>query len=64
MWFSALEGREFLAIDAFSFADITAFVVLDFAKWVKVKPADGQVHLKAWFESVAARPSVQAAKAG
>ena len=61
---TALEGREFLAIDSFSFADITAFVMLDFARWVKVKPGDDQVHLKGWFESVAARRSVQAAKAG
>lgn len=57
-----LEGRQFLAIDSFSYADITAFVTVDFARWVKVTPGDGQVNLKRWFESVAARQSIRTAK--
>lgn len=57
-----LEGREFLAIDAFSYADITAFVTVDFAQWVKVTPSEGQVNLKRWFEAVAGRESVRKAK--
>lgn len=61
---SALKGREFVAINAFSYADITAFVVVDFAKWVKVTPKEEQVDLGRWFDRVASRPSVQAAKAG
>lgn len=59
-----LDGREFLAIDAFSYADITAFVTVDFAQWVKVTPKETQVNLQRWFAAVAARPSIQAAKAG
>lgn len=59
-----LGGREFLAIDTFSYADITAFVTIDFAKWVKVVPTEEQVDLRRWFGSVEGRPSVQAAKAG
>ncbi len=59
-----LDDREFLAINAFSYADITAFVAVDFAKWVKVTPKEAQVSLRRWLNAVAARPSVQAAKAG
>ena len=61
---ASLEGREFFAIDAFSFADITAFVAVDFAKWVKVSPSESHTHLNRWFEAVSARPSIAAAKAG
>ena len=60
----SLAGREFLAIDTFSFADITAFVAVDFAKWVKVTPNESHTHLKRWFEAVSARPSIAAAKTG
>ncbi len=60
---AALEGREFLAIDTFSFADITAFVAVDFAKWVKVTPEAHHTHLNRWFEAVSERPSIAAAKA-
>jgi len=53
-----LTGREFVAADAFSIADVIAVVALDFARIVKVKPGDEHVHLKAWRERLAARPSV------
>ncbi len=53
----ALDGREFLAIDRFSFADITAFVTVDFAKWVKAEPEDRHANLKRWFAAAALRPS-------
>ena len=55
-----LKGREFLAIDTFSHADITAMVVVDFAKWVKVEPQDNHTDLKRWHAAVAARPSAKA----
>lgn len=55
-----LDGREFLAIGSFSLADITAFVVVDFARWVKATPTPEQKHLAAWFERVGSRPSIQA----
>jgi len=55
-----LEGREFVAIDAFSLADISALVAVDFAKWVKVEPSEAHSHLRRWHESVAARPSAKA----
>lgn len=56
----ALTDREFLAIDTFSLADITALVVVDFAKWVKVTPGDQHAELKRWHKAVAARPSAAA----
>lgn len=54
-----LEGREFIA-GSFSVADITALVVVDFARWVKQKPAESLENLAAWHERVAARPSATA----
>lgn len=55
-----LADREHLAIDTFSLADITAFVVVDFARWVKATPTPEQKNLAAWFDRVGSRPSVQA----
>ena len=55
-----LEGRDFIAIDQFSVADITALVVIDFAKWVKVIPGDNHPNLKRWYQQVSARPSAKA----
>ncbi|MFP3942412.1 MAG: glutathione S-transferase family protein [Alphaproteobacteria bacterium] len=54
-----LEGREFVATDAFSMADITAMVVVDFAKWLKL-PESERPHLRRWHEAVSARPSATA----
>lgn len=54
-----LENRDFIAIDDFSFADITAFVTVDFARWVKEVPGDEHANLNRWFATVGLRPSVQ-----
>ena len=55
-----LEGRDFIAIDDFSFADITALIIVDFARWVKIEPADVHTNLKRWHAAVSARPSAKA----
>ena len=55
-----LEGRDFVAIDQFSVADINAMVVVDFAKWVKVVPGDEHKNIKRWYAVVSARPSAKA----
>lgn len=55
----ALAGRDFLAIDRFSLADITALVLVDFAKWVKVVPQDGQDNLKRWHAAMSDRPAAK-----
>ena len=53
-----LEGREFVAAERFSLADITAVVAVDFARVVKVKPGDAHPHVLRWRERMAARPSM------
>ena len=53
-----LEGREFIAAEHFSLADITAVVVVDFARVVKIKPGGAHPHLVRWRERMGARPSV------
>ncbi len=57
---SRLEGREFIAIDVFSLADISGLVVVDFAKWVKVEPKEEHENIRRWYAAVAARPSAKA----
>jgi glutathione S-transferase len=54
-----LEGRDFVATDRFSLADITAVVAVDFARIVKIKP-DPERHpnLTRWRALLATRPSV------
>lgn len=53
-----LAGREFMATDRFSIADITAVVAVDFARVVKVKPGEQHPHLVRWRAAMAQRPSM------
>jgi glutathione S-transferase len=53
-----LEGKDFVAADRFSVADITAVVVVDFARAVRIKPGPEQTHLMRWREAMALRPSM------
>ena len=55
-----MESREFIASDVFSIADITAYVMVDFAGWSKMGITESQTHLKRWYESIKARPSSSA----
>jgi len=52
-----LAGREFLALDTLSVADITALVTVDFARVVRVKPQDKHVNLTRWRAALHARPA-------
>ncbi len=52
--------QDYVALDQFTFADITAFVTVDFAKWVKASPDDSFTALHQWYVRVAERPSAQA----
>jgi len=54
-----LKNRNYVATDHFSVADITAFVVIDFAKWIEAEVPDELTHLKGWYERVNDRPSVK-----
>ncbi len=53
-------GSRFAAGDAFSIADITGLVGIDFLKPAKLAVPDEMVHLKRWHAEVAARPSATA----
>lgn len=56
-----LARQPFVAGGAFSIADITAVVAVDFARIVKKKPDDTRhAHLLAWRARMAARPSMAA----
>jgi glutathione S-transferase len=54
-----LEGRQFLAGDFFSAADITALVTVDFAGWIKLTPPDSARNVKRWHAAVSSRPSAK-----
>jgi glutathione S-transferase len=53
-----LEGRDFVAADRFSVADVSAVVAVDFARVVKVKPGEQHRHVQRWRAAMAARPSM------
>jgi glutathione S-transferase len=53
-----LRGRDFIAADRFSIADITAVVAVDFARIVKLKPGEQHPELLRWRAAMAQRPSM------
>ncbi len=53
-----LAGRDFIAANQFSVADITAVVVVDFARVLRLKPGEDLQHLLRWRAAMAERPSV------
>ncbi len=57
-----LATRPYLAGERFSIADITGFCALEFGRGlIKFKPgAEGLVHLQAWRDRIAERPSAKA----
>ena len=57
---TSLEGREFLASDAYSIADILLLTTIDFAGFVGMAMPEDLIHLQAWHARVSARPSAAA----
>jgi glutathione S-transferase len=55
-----LGESEFIAGDRFTIADITAFVLCGFARWVKKGPTDAHANTQRWLAAVSARPSAEA----
>lgn len=53
-----LGGRDFIAANRFSIADITAVVAVDFARVVRLKPAQDHPNLQRWREAMGQRPSM------
>lgn len=54
-----LSDHAYLGGDHFSVADITAYVVVEFAAWVKLAPAGNQTALIEWQTAIAQRPSAK-----
>lgn len=63
-WLDGLETRlsqsAYVAGERFSVADITAFICVDFAKWIGLRAGDSHLALKAWYAGIKARPSAAA----
>ncbi len=55
-----LQDNTHVAGEAYSVADITATIVVDFARWVKVYPLESQTALLEWHERMKTRPSYTA----
>jgi glutathione S-transferase len=55
-----LEGREFIAGDEFSIADITALCMIDFVRTVDIRIQPDQPNLARWYRAVLSRQSAKA----
>ncbi len=55
-----LTKQPYLAGDAFTVADITAFAGLVFAGFARIKVPEACTNLKGWHARVSARPSIAA----
>lgn len=55
-----LEGKDFIAGDDFTMADIAALSTVDFATWIGLLVPEDCANLKAWHARVSARPSAAA----
>ena len=59
MFESHLEGREFIAADHFTVADVTGGVTLDFARVVGKRPGEEHRNIARWHAGLKERPSFQ-----
>jgi glutathione S-transferase len=55
-----LAGREFIALDRYSMADIVALTTVDFGIFIGIEMPEELAHLRAWHSRVSARPSAAA----
>jgi glutathione S-transferase len=55
-----LADNAFVAGDEFSMADISAMVLIDFARWVKLDVPEDASNLARWYGEVSTRPSAAA----
>jgi glutathione S-transferase len=55
-----LSGREFLATDTYTIADIAALTTVDFGKWIGIEVPVEFTHLQTWLRRVSERPSAAA----
>jgi glutathione S-transferase len=54
-----LKDHKYIAGEAFSVADITAFIAIDFARVVKIRIEDDQTDLLRWYKEIKSRPSAK-----
>lgn len=54
------DGREFIAGDKFSIADVTGMAALMAAEWLKTPPSDSDEHVNAWGSRMKRRDSWEA----
>jgi glutathione S-transferase len=63
-FFRTLDARlaehKFVAGEAFSIADITTVVAVDFARWIRLTVPEDLIHLRRWHAEISARPSAKA----
>ena len=60
-WLNERLGEsKFVGAQTYSVADITGFVAVDFAGWIKSTPTEEQTHLHRWLEAMRSRPSASA----
>lgn len=55
-----LAGREFIAGDAYSIADITGLIAIDFMKPARIQLPEDLANVRRWHAAVSARPSAAA----
>lgn len=55
-----LQGRRYVAGDAYTVADITGMIAVDFMKPAKLAVPDEMTNVRRWHDEVAARPSAKA----
>jgi|TARA_B100001245_G_scaffold228367_1_gene205575 glutathione S-transferase len=55
-----MEDKEFICLDRFTIADITALVCFDFAKWPRIDIPENCKNLLSYYERLSQRPSAKA----
>ena len=55
-----LAHSPYLAGESFTLADITGYVMVEFAGWIKLGIGDDQPNLRRWHDAIAHRPSASA----
>lgn len=55
-----LAGRDFIAADRITIADIVVVTALDFARLIKYRPPEALANLNRWYEAMRQRPAAQA----
>ena len=55
-----LKDNAFVSGEQFTMADITAYVMIEFAQWSKLSIKGSQSNLQRWYDLVSKRPSTTA----